>query len=93
MCSTDTYCQATPLEVLFGTGCKFITISENGKQSGCGGNCVATVVVDAVVAEAADSLMIGALGVGIFASEADVGNGVLRLVEVEQHATMAGSAA
>jgi len=76
--------------VLFGTGCDFIIVLLKGKQLGSGGNSVATAGVEAVVAEAVESVMVGALGVGVFASGANVGNGVRGLVEVGQCAMAAG---
>ncbi len=76
--------------MLFGTGCEFIAVSLKGKQLGSGGNSVATAGREAVVAEAVDSVMVGALGVGVFASGANVGNGVLGLVEVGRCEMAAG---
>ncbi len=51
---------------------------------------MATAGREAVVAEAVDSVMVGALGVGVFASGANVGNGVLGLVEVGRCEMAAG---
>ncbi len=42
---------------------------------------MATAVVEAIVAETVDSVMVGALDVGVIASGANVANGVLGLVE------------
>ncbi len=80
-CIADACCQATSLEVLFGTGfgCKVITMSQNGKQLGSGGNGVATAGIEAFIADAIGSVMVG---VGVFANGANVGKGVLGRVEV-----------
>ena len=51
---------------------------------------MATVVVEAIVAETVDSVMVGALGVGEFVSGASVGNAVLELVEVGRWEMAAG---
>ncbi len=55
-----------------------MTMSQNGKQLGSGGNGVATAGLEAVIADAVGSVMVS---VGEFASGASVRNAVLGLVE------------
>ncbi|DBA84131.1 TPA: hypothetical protein ACH3X1_006607 [Trebouxia sp. C0004] len=72
------------------TGHKFITVSQNGKQLGSRAKCVATAGIEAVITEAVDSVMVGVMGVGVVASGANVGNGMLGLVEVGRCEMAAG---